>query len=346
MRIGELVAAEPGHGVARAQAARRRSPIAMSSSSPVAWPKRSLTVLEVVEVDEQHRHERGPRRAGRAARVRRRSAQQGAVGQAGERVVEGLAAQLVLAPPPLGRVAQRHRELGTLPHARQGVDHGLDRAPLVAADDADLERRRAPARVGQRDLDAFAVSRVDLGGHRRADDVLRGPAEQLAPGAERLDDRAVAFEHEQRVRRGGQQRAVARLAGLAALLLGAGGRLGHPLALEPAAEVLEAQEAEHHQQRGPHEQQDGVPPGARAPVHGFGALTRAGDREQAVQDVERRLGLVALEGGGPGPATAGRGREGAVHGAVVGQRRGPDGRGVLVGIEPRGVAQRAAGPSA
>ena len=71
----ELVAAEARDGVGGPHGLRSRRPSSASTASPAAWPKRSLTLLEVVEVDEQHagrdalarRSARARARAGRAA---------------------------------------------------------------------------------------------------------------------------------------------------------------------------------------------------------------------------------------------------------------------------------------
>ena len=91
----ELVAAEAGHGVAGADAAaeagghRRQEPVAGGVAEAV------VDGLEVVEVDEQH----GAEVAGAAAAVEgvlHPVAEQAAVGQPGERVVERLVAELLL----------------------------------------------------------------------------------------------------------------------------------------------------------------------------------------------------------------------------------------------------------
>ena len=103
----ELVAAEPGHRVAGADALAQplgRPPT--SSASPTSWPSRSLTVLEVVQVDQ--REASGP--AGRRGQRRARPLlEQRPVGQAGEGVVGGPVAQLRLVPLELAQLASLSR---------------------------------------------------------------------------------------------------------------------------------------------------------------------------------------------------------------------------------------------
>ncbi len=94
----ELVAAEAGHGVAGAQG--HGQALGDAHQQPVAQAVAEAVVdhLEVVEVEEQHRH---PPVVALWPGQRPVEAveQQGAVGQAGERVVGGLVGQALLERP-------------------------------------------------------------------------------------------------------------------------------------------------------------------------------------------------------------------------------------------------------
>ena len=132
----------------RAQA-RNRSAAAMSSRSPSAWPRLSFTVLK-------SSRSRNSTVTGVPAALRQRQrvahpvAEQRAVGEPGERIVERLVDELLLQPAPLAHVAGvehdaldrrvvqqvRRQDLGVEPRAV-----GLAEAPLDRA-----RSRRAPAR--------------------------------------------------------------------------------------------------------------------------------------------------------------------------------------------------------
>ena len=90
----ELVAAEAGGGVAGRTQVMSRSATATSSSSPTAWPRLSLTVLK------SSRSMNSTRDAGAVVGARHGVgdpfAEQRAVGQTGQRVVERLVRELVL----------------------------------------------------------------------------------------------------------------------------------------------------------------------------------------------------------------------------------------------------------
>ena len=114
---GELVAAEPRGGVGAAQ--RVAQPLGDADEQLVAGGVAEGVVdrLEVVEVDEQHRHGL----AGAAAaqqRVVDAVAEQRAVGEVGERVVEGLVRELLL---QLGEARDRLLEVTVL-QRRAGLD--------------------------------------------------------------------------------------------------------------------------------------------------------------------------------------------------------------------------------
>jgi len=92
---GELVAAQPRGGVNGAHAVFQAAAELPEGLITGVMPERVVDVLEVVHVEEQHRngHAIAPL-AGQ--RVLDAVAQQRAVGQAGERVVEGLVLELGL----------------------------------------------------------------------------------------------------------------------------------------------------------------------------------------------------------------------------------------------------------
>ena len=111
----------------RAAAARRCAPAtSWRSSSPAAWPSESLTVLK------SSRSTNSTRDRPAAARRRQRAPQavleQGAVGQAGERVVEGAAAQLLLERDAVGDVAREQHERADLAVVQAVLGERLERA--------------------------------------------------------------------------------------------------------------------------------------------------------------------------------------------------------------------------
>jgi hypothetical protein len=136
---GELVAAEPRHRVAPARGALQAAGDLRQQAVAGAVAQRVVDRLEVVEVEQEHRDavavgRRGVRAAaglGAGERVGEAVAEEGAVGQAGERVVEGLVRELRLAAAQVGdgarqpgeRAAQRAHELPQLVGGRLGHHH-------------------------------------------------------------------------------------------------------------------------------------------------------------------------------------------------------------------------------
>ena len=115
---GELVAAEARRGVRRARAlGAGAAATARRSSSPAACPSAVVDGLEAVEVDEEHA-QLGLAAGRHVERVLQAVEEERAVGQPGERVVEGLLHGLDGA-----RVGQREaRVLGEgVEHAELGV---------------------------------------------------------------------------------------------------------------------------------------------------------------------------------------------------------------------------------
>ena len=123
---GELVAAEPGRGVARPG----RRPGAggrpgSSSSSPAWWPMVSLTALKP---SRSMKSTAVPRSVARrpAERLADALGEQGAVGQVGERVVLGVVLQLRLQAHPFGDVPAVEDQAALV-----AVDGGLDVEPVA-----------------------------------------------------------------------------------------------------------------------------------------------------------------------------------------------------------------------
>ena len=137
---GELVAAEPRDRVGGPQDAADAAADLDEHLVPVAVAEAVVDPLEAVDVDEQDADRRAVARAA-AARQRVRDAveQQRAVGQAGERVVEGAVAELVAAlAQPRG-------------HRVEGVGDLVELAERVELDAVgEIAAAEPPRRVAQR----------------------------------------------------------------------------------------------------------------------------------------------------------------------------------------------------
>ena len=211
---GELVAAEPRRGVARADAGEQ--PPRQLDQQLVAGgvAEGVVDVLEVVEVDEEHRDPlaRSPRAC---ERVLEPLGEQHAVGEVGERVVERLVGEALL-------------ELLALVHAAQGEDHAaevrvlghalrlaLDEAPAaVGPAQPPLGRGRAagPAHgVLEQGRDERAVLGVDDVGQREAAQPAPLVAEEAFGRGRVVADLAFGADHEHDVRGVLDQRAEAGL---------------------------------------------------------------------------------------------------------------------------------------
>ena len=132
----ELVAAEPGHGVHRAQHLAEAVGEYGEQEVTGGMSHRIVDLLEAVDVEEQH----GERRPGPARAVERDGeavAEQGAVGQRGERIVQGLMGELDLGALALDRVADGA-------HQQRRVELGLEQVVLGAG----LDRGQAGLLVG------------------------------------------------------------------------------------------------------------------------------------------------------------------------------------------------------
>ena len=126
----ELVAAEPGEGVARADRRGEAPRDLLEQLVAGVVAERVVHLLEAVEVDEQHGERlAGARRAGQ--RLVEPVAEERTVGEAREPVVEGLVRELVLEPDALGDVAGVQDDPADVPVAAQVADVGFELAPLA-----------------------------------------------------------------------------------------------------------------------------------------------------------------------------------------------------------------------
>ena len=155
----ELIAAEPGDGVRRSHHRGEPLPDDDQQLVPGGVPEAVVDRLEAVQVGEQHAH-RVARRLGAGARLREAVDEEGAVREAGERVVEGLVGGL------LGGLRVVQRQAGVLGKREDGVT--LDLA---------VSATRAARAEGERadELSALVDGRRD---HRPepVDDDVRHPA--------------------------------------------------------------------------------------------------------------------------------------------------------------------------
>jgi hypothetical protein len=177
---GELVATQPGSGVALAQ--HGADALGRLAQQRVAGrvPERVVDGLEVVEVEEQHAVAAGA--PGARHGVAEPVAEEGPVGQAGEGVVEGLMGQLLLELVAVGDVVAGDDEPGQVLVDDLGDDGVEQPDAAVLGHQPQLAADRAPA-AGQADELARGVA-VLLG-----DDVEPVEAEQLGRGLaeQRLD---------------------------------------------------------------------------------------------------------------------------------------------------------------
>ena len=120
----ELVAAEPGDGVLAADAGAE--PVGDHHQGRVAGAVAEAVVepLEAVEVAVAGRRSVLPSRFADEQRVLDPVGEQGPVGQAGQRVVEGLVAELGLEGVALGHVAGVEDDAARRPRRREGSSSG------------------------------------------------------------------------------------------------------------------------------------------------------------------------------------------------------------------------------
>ena len=165
----ELVAAEPGRGVARraGSSTAARSTIT-SSASPAEWPRLSFTVLK----SSRSRNSTAswpPSRWSRVRRVVDAVTEQRLVGETGQRVVERLVRQLVLQPAVVGDVTEA-------PHAADDLTVDALRQRVAVEDPAVLELERVVA-----DGFRLVVQAADLGDERgRVAELVEHERERVA----------------------------------------------------------------------------------------------------------------------------------------------------------------------
>ncbi len=222
----ELVAAEPRDRVGRARALHQ--PLRGGLQQPVAdvVPERVVHVLEVVEVDHQDRQPvlRAPRERDRVLDA---VAEQAAVREQGQRVVERELAQLVLERLALGHVAQVEREPLDGGVVQQVAADALRDEALVLGADGQLDRpdRDAVRRgdLGEEARDPLAVGLAPDLGQPAADEVVVPQPEGALHGRRGVLDAPVGAHDHDGVGGVADQRREARLDevhGLALALLG------------------------------------------------------------------------------------------------------------------------------
>ncbi len=184
----ELVAAQPGGGVALPDRVLESAGGLDQQLVPRLVPDRVVDGLEAVEIDEQHgRVPQGHAPVGGPAageRVLDALGEQGAVGQVRERVVLGVVLQLGLEPDPFGHVPAVEDEAAVM-----AVDGRLDVQPAsVTRPETALDARSGLlTRVGGEESprlvhDAAQVLRMDETGQFRAHQILRRAAVHTGGG--------------------------------------------------------------------------------------------------------------------------------------------------------------------
>ena len=275
----ELVPAQPRGRVAGPQAAAQPPGDARQQLVAGGVPQGVVDRLEVVEVEEQDRDREGGAQLARQ-RVFDAVAEQRAVGQLGQRIVEGPVAQLLLERAALADIAERdddglhlgrveqvgaqglHEELGAVPPFQPPVGPGA------------LPRTLHGLREQRRHL--AEVVWVHEGGQPAADQLVGVAAERPARRGVRREDLPARVQREDRLRSvvdEGTDPCVRH-----ALELALAGR--HAVA---AAEDLEAPEEQEGQPEADAERRDEG--GVRPPVAAVGqaVLLRPGDRKRALE---------------------------------------------------------------
>jgi hypothetical protein len=191
----ELVPAEPGDGVGRPAALPQPAGHGDEHLVSDGVPEAVVDVLEPVEVDEEHREQVLPVEA---LQPRLQPLHQGrAVRQAGELVVGGAVAQLVLQQPPPGHVGlDDHRAAGQPVHPGHLDGRGPLRAGVEAA--ALQPGERAAAGEHLLDLDDEGLHVEQRGGAQAAQPVAalgHRPADAAVPLGQARRPAAVRRQH-------------------------------------------------------------------------------------------------------------------------------------------------------
>ncbi len=200
----ELVPAEPRHGVRGPTAGQE--PLRRGDEQPVALgvAKAVVHLLEVVEVEEQHRDVPAlPARE--RQRVADPVAEERAVGEPGQRVVEGLVQELLLEALAFADVADVEHDAanGRVLDQVGGDGLGLERGPVGLAEpplDGGREAGRE-AGVAKEGHGALPVLRHQERVHGEAEEALRIVAQHPGRRGAHEPDRPVGLDHENHVRR-------------------------------------------------------------------------------------------------------------------------------------------------
>ena len=178
----ELVTAESRHGIRRAHAGEQSPGGFDQQRVPGAVPQAVVDGLEVVEIQEQQRERRLAATLRPGQGVLRTVAQQRAVRESRQRVVERLMGELGLERGPLAHVARVEHDAPHRLVVQQAHTNALDRAPCaIAVPHPPLERHQcARPRHGtlQEDLDCRHVIGMRQLRQRDAFELRRLVAEQ------------------------------------------------------------------------------------------------------------------------------------------------------------------------
>jgi hypothetical protein len=213
----ELVAAQPSDGVAGP--GRGPQPVADGDQQAVALSVAQPVVdgLEVVEVQVQDRSRQRTPGCAREG-VPQAVAEERAVGQPGQDIVERLMTELLLERLALGDVTVVDHHAADRRVVEQVLGDRLERPPrAVRVQDAELERRLGAAGrsdIGESSLDRGAIIGMGLGRQRLTETVVGPPAEDALDGRALVADQAVLAEHEHAVRCVAHERAEPFLAAL------------------------------------------------------------------------------------------------------------------------------------
>ena len=179
---GELVAAEAGDGVHRAQHAAEA--LGQLHEQPVAGavPQRVVDLLEAVDVQEQHRPPRLPVRPAAIQRAAQAVQEQRPIGQRGERVLQCLESQRRLAALALDRVADRADQAAE----RRAPTGPGSPGPRPARRQRPPRRRRRPRRRSASTATRRSAPRAPRASTGRAGPAARtSPRDRPAPGPRR-----------------------------------------------------------------------------------------------------------------------------------------------------------------
>ena len=174
--------------------ASRRRPTSRSMASPASWPRLSLTSLKSSRSRNRTARESGSRPAAVEGMLQA-IAEQGAVGQLGQRIVEGAVGELALQVLALGDVAGVDDEALHRRITRQVAGDGLDLAQLaVRALHGALQADAAAGRPGQLGPERLDSPAVLLGNELPA----HAPLEGLLTVAEDRPHRGADVPHSRR----------------------------------------------------------------------------------------------------------------------------------------------------